>query len=259
MRFFCLSSIQKLSLAGSVLLLLYLSWTPRESNIFIETVTERTFTETATVSLDIFRNRQRVLEKHCVNANLTAIKPPRTMLYSRRLHLAYCPMYMVASTAMKYALLTAEGKTIVSHRLYNMTMKQAIHSDANKLSLKSRVERVNGQAEVLLVVRDPWQRIVSAYRTLVENGASLSHVKACEKILNTQTPLTFEMFLQCIIKSWDTGVRLTSHLHPISEVCGICRIKYTRIGKSLQWKVAQLWSWIPPMPSPPPRNANLIH
>ena len=215
-----------------MILLLYLSWTPRESNIFLETVTGRVLTETATVSLDIFRNRQHVLEQHCENVNLTEIIPPRTLLYSRRLHLAYCPVYMAASSAMKYALLTAEGKPIVSHRLYNMSMKQAIHSDANKLSLKSHTEKVNGRVEVLLIVRDPWQRLVSAYRTLIENRSSLSHISSCVKTLGVKEPITFELFLQCIIKSWDTGVRLTSHLHPISQVCGICRIQYSRIGKT---------------------------
>lgn len=132
---------------------------------------------------------------------------------------------------MKYALLTTEGKQVHSHTLYNITLKQGIHSDAQKLALGPKADRVNGNADVLLIVRDPWQRLVSSYRKLVEFSAGLSHAQMCQKLLNTEKIITFELFLQCIITTVDRGLKLLTHIQPAYEVCSLCRIKYTRIGK----------------------------
>ena len=230
-----MKSLPKVALAGFVILLLYLTWSPQQRKVIIKKsglVKDNSHLTTASVSIDLFIARQKMLEEHCHGANLTKVRPPRTMLYSKQLHLAYCPLPMTASTALKYAMLLSEGMRIHSHVLYNVSYQQAIHSDAQKLALRSSPEKVNGEADVLLIVRDPWQRLISIYKSQIEDKSQSFYVLSCQRVLKTDKIITFDLFLQCIITAAETGYKLGTHLLPASQLCSLCKIKYNRIGKS---------------------------
>lgn len=237
MAYRCFRNLQKFSLGGLVLLLLYLTWSPEQRQILIEksnigVESFRASTQPVTVNTEVFLTREQVVSKHCEGANLTAIKSPRTVIYSRKLRLAYCPLYSAASTATKYAMTITEGKQIYSHKLYNISLIQAIHSDTQKLALRSSAERVNGQADILLIVRDPWQRLVSGYRKLIARGKT-SFARNCQSTLGVKEFINFDLFLRCIIKTEKEGKALNVHIQPTYQLCALCKIQYTRIGKKL--------------------------
>lgn len=67
--------------------------------------------------------------------------------------------------------------------MYNFTLHQAIQSDAQKMALRASPEKINRRIDTLLLVRDPWNRLVSIFTHLVESkqviclGRTLSHRK----------------------------------------------------------------------------------
>lgn len=229
--------LKKVSLVSLVVLLLYLTLFPEQRKAIFEKRVlgkdnyQHTEIAATTMSLDIFKSRYESLVQRCTAINVTSIKSPRTILYSKQLRLAYCPLPMTASTPVRYAMMLSEGKRIQSHTLYNISFQQAIHTDAQKLALRSSPQKVNGQADVLLIVRDPWHRLVSAYRKFIEQSKRpSSYAKSCQSLLGVNREITFELFLRCIIKTVSTGGNLAMHLQPAYQLCSVCKIEYTRIG-----------------------------
>ncbi|XP_067936916.1 uncharacterized protein [Watersipora subatra] len=225
-------TLQKLSIAGLLGLTFYLSWYPRQLKLLVDTkqTAENAFQFTKSIDLTVFTSRQRQLKEVCLTANLSNIKPPRSVLYSKRLQLAYCPIALTGSTAFKYSMVKAEKKFITAHNLYNVSYEQAIHSDAQKLSLRSAAEKLNDKADILIIVRDPWRRLIGIYRKFIEKTKSSSFYRqSCHRLVGSSQRLTFDKFLQCIHRAWESKDKFWAHASPASEICPLCKIKYTKI------------------------------
>lgn len=233
MRFRLLKCLQILALLGLGNLLIYLLF---NSTIMHGIESDQTknkglnaIENIPTIEPELFQLRQTKIRRLCQNVNKTAVKLPRTILYSRNMNTAYCPVTYIASTTTKYALLSTEGKSVRVHRLYQMSYEHGIQMEAQKLAIRRNLDNISGKANLLLVVRDPWQRLVTAYRRLTDITSPSYDMKWCYSALelDEMNEMTFNRFLDCLIKKREVQ---KLYLQPISEVCAICRIDYDKIG-----------------------------
>jgi len=189
-----------------------------------------------------FDRRQHELDTGCLSVNISTISPPKVLLYSRKLNLLYCPVEFTGSLSLKYAMLMAEGKTLRSGAMYHLSPEQGIHSDAASLNLNrqmlSHVETLNSKKNVriALLVRDPWQRLLSAYHHVVIKQPQF-YKGVCSSYYNdSDQRLTLESFLQCII--WHNGSKgglwqMDRRLVPITHTCSVCKVQYNTIGECM--------------------------
>lgn len=93
-----------------------------------------------------------------------------------------------------------------------------------------------------LFVRDPFERIISAYRDKLECGRNKYYRPLGRKIVqlmrksphishNCAKAPTFEEFLRYVIAEHEKGNRLDEHWAPVYSFCTPCSINFTIIGK----------------------------
>ncbi|CAJ1055783.1 carbohydrate sulfotransferase 8-like [Xyrichtys novacula] len=107
--------------------------------------------------------------------------------------------------------------------------------------LDSIMERVNTYTKVLFV-RDPFERLVSAFRDKFENPNDYYHrlfgrhiisryrANASQSALNTGDGVTFREFVHYLLDP-RRPVGMDSHWTPVSTLCHPCLIHYDFIGK----------------------------
>lgn len=188
---------------------------------------------------DEFHKRHQTLSSFCMQINTTEIPNPRTLLYSKKLNIIYCPVLEAASLEIKYSMLKAEGKQLYHQKIYGLPKPQAIHTQAQNLNLHARTlnspSKLNPNLHTLLIiVQHPWLRLSAAYTDLVV-GKNF-YTKQCRLFNNDGEKLmSFDGFLKCILfyanKTTDVS-RLDSRLSPMTLTCSVCRTPYTTIGKS---------------------------
>ena len=193
---------------------------------------------TSTLPVSRFNDRIGQLQESCRAAPPSKIPAPKTLLYSRKLNLVYCPVPLTSSTQFKHAMLKAEGKPLKLQRLYNLSTHQAIHSEAQNMNLRNTVLQKTetlskGSQHILVISRNPWQRLVSAYYDLsVQKNA---YKTKCAKYKDSFIrELKFDGFLQCLLyyaNGTQSLNKLDSRLSPVSTICSLCRVPYTVIGK----------------------------
>jgi len=60
--------------------------------------------------LQVYSNRYQRIMDHCNHINKSAATPPRSLLYSKRLNLVYCPVPFTDSSLVKVGMMKAEGE-----------------------------------------------------------------------------------------------------------------------------------------------------
>lgn len=193
---------------------------------------------TSTLPVSRFNGRIDLLQESCKTANLSQVPPPKTLLYSKKLNLVYCPVPLTSSTQFKHAMLKGEGKPLKLQRMYNLSTHQAIHSEAQTMNLKhsilQKTETLSkGNQHILVVSRNPWQRLATAYYDM--SAQKKIYRTKCAKYKDSFTrELSFDGFLHCLLH-YANGTQslhnLDSRLSPISTICSLCRVPYTVIGK----------------------------
>ena len=93
-----------------------------------------------------------------------------------------------------------------------------------------------------LFVRDPFERIISAYRDKLECGRNRYYKPLGRKIVKqirrtapssqhcSKAP-SFAEFLQYVIQQHEQGNRLDEHWAPVNSFCTPCSLNFTIIGK----------------------------
>lgn len=193
---------------------------------------------TSPLNLNRFNERIDQLHHGCQSANISQIPVPRTLLYSRKLNLVYCPVPLTTSTQFKHAMIKGEGKTLRLQNLYNLSTHQAIHSEAQTMNLKHSVllkpeGLAKGHQHTLVISRNPWHRLATAFYDMAIHHQA--YKAKCVKFADSfSRQLKFEGFLQCLLH-YANGTQslksLDSRLSPISTICSLCRVPYTVVGK----------------------------
>lgn len=195
----------------------------------------------STLDLNRFEHRLKQLRTRCEAGNQTEIAKSyaKTLLHSRILTIIYCPVPQTTSTQLKHALLKIEGKSLHLQTLYNISTRQAIHSQAQDLNLKHSTllqpgKLAGGANQIILVSRDPWQRLAAAYQDMVIGGRL--HNRLCSHFDHLLTrELTFNGFLSCLLH-YSNGSqslnKMDTKLSPVHTICAACRVPYNVIGRS---------------------------
>lgn len=191
--------------------------------------------------LDINRFLDRLTLKAniCQTATVdeVSLNYPRTLLLSKGMNMVYCPVPFSFSTWMKHTMLQIESRPLALKELYNMSAAHAIHFQAQTLNLKHTIlvhpeALALGPWDKVLIVRDPWQRLIAAYNEIVMKQRG--YRSQCSDYINTfYRELRFEGFLRCLLHyaNGTRGLRkLDFRLSPINTRCSICRTPYTVIG-----------------------------
>ncbi|KAF6041631.1 hypothetical protein EB796_000059 [Bugula neritina] len=159
------------------------------------------------------------------------------LLYFQRLNLIYCPISQAFDGEFKQAMLKAEGTKMTLRQFYRLSEQQAIHSEAQKLNLRSSVrlhpEKLDGgHHRSLVVVRNPWSRLAIAYRNSI---GSMKYTSRCTKHMKAGSQvLTFKEFLECVLSHANDSFsmnKLDTTLSPIHTLCSVCRLRLTAVGK----------------------------
>lgn len=156
--------------------------------------------------------------------------------------LAWCTIFKAASTTFLYFMNILGG--------YDLKYLQRTASTPIELARK-RFPRptINELNEALensisfLIVRDPFERLLSAYRNKFEEGKNSfykvigdtivkrfrNHQKKSEK--DSPNFPTFEEFLKFIVQSYKNNKALDEHWCPYWKFCTPCTINYTLVLK----------------------------
>ena len=174
------------------------------------------------------------------------------MLFDDRLRYIYCVIPKVGCTTWKRVLLMMSGKlhvnrlTDISRKLAhegNITEKYLLplknyKSEEIKLRMKSYFK--------FLFVREPFERIVSAYLNKFKNAKSSPRYRkrigtyivakyrsnATEAALREGDDVTFQEFVRYLIDPRTRKkVPFDNHWQPFYELCHPCFVKYDFIGK----------------------------
>lgn len=222
--------------------------------------------------------RQELLISSCTNFNLT--ENPSAELYNKLDHvlvdkkhsLLYCYVPKVACTNWKRILMVLSGKmnntklsnipASLVHENTSLTKITQLNSDeaANFLNIyinDSKSQRLsnsinqfeNMQTTRLIVVRHPFERLLSAYRNKLEdNRPSAKYFQArigryiikkyrtnpSNFSLNTGSDVTFREFIQYLISEALASTNdedINEHWRPIYKMCLPCTIDYNFIVK----------------------------
>ncbi|XP_059477556.1 carbohydrate sulfotransferase 11-like isoform X2 [Neocloeon triangulifer] len=221
---------------------------------------------------------ERVCAKHNLGLFRNSAKPPDfkhpptpqySVFYIDKPHkMSYCPVYKAASTTWLHQMLILAGKT-----------EEQIKNSQRQLSDQAReiypiqdsdqVEEALTTMLKLLIVRHPFERLLSAYRDKLENkNVGLEHgvqhfytsygKKIVQKYRNgTSDRLepTFREFVAYLIK--EDAIRFDDHWIPYYLFCTPCLVRYDVIAHvetlfrdqiytirlaELEGKLSPLWS-----------------
>ncbi|XP_067939312.1 carbohydrate sulfotransferase 11-like [Watersipora subatra] len=147
--------------------------------------------------------------------------------------LFYCAIPKSSSTTWKNYLMEDTGNK----------WKGDLHTAATRLGVQWVAKRMNKTKEYkqfleeyrpanrLLIVRNPWARLVSAYKDkIVRSKWNLGHLCVAANHYPRRTNVTFDIFVDCIAKS-NRQQMWNSHIHPYTSLCAICHMDYNIIAK----------------------------
>lgn len=153
------------------------------------------------------------------------------LLYQESWHLLYCWVHKVASTSWSKVFFNLVGREVPPTRL---------HEAAQQFSIQpSQLPGAISNSLVFMVVRHPFERLVSAYRDKFELAKKYAYVysRYAYKILGLKTQAeaersrrpTFSEFVSYILR---TPVQeFNDHWVPYWLHCHMCEMEYDIIGK----------------------------
>jgi len=165
-------------------------------------------------------------EKERVYKNTYMFKTQRKNYFYEKFNIAYCKVPKVGCTFMMEMFQTFEQGHIPK---FVSRSRLAIHSLTNGHKQK-HIEGIR----TLSTVRDPYSRLYSAYvdKILLPNMYFTSirirkmNLDASKLNLNNKTlcanDISFQQFLDFIVTTAQSTVRMNSHWAPINEICHFC-------------------------------------
>lgn len=198
---------------------------------------------------DTQMHRRKDLQQACSGLSNSSItqdylfyhqKLLRNLLIDHKYKAIYCYIPKVACTNWKKLWL----------QMRNITFKSATeaHTKAayTRMNLKkiksSEFSFVMKKYKKFLIVRDPMERLVSAYRNKFENirnesiftkmGTDIKqHYRKWTDVTGNSTKVTFKEFVQFLLDSSIQGQDLNEHWKSYEGLCQPCTVKYDYIGR----------------------------
>lgn len=192
-----------------------------------------------------FAERNHLLADNCAKLQLANQYPTNAweFIVSQRHNLVWCPVFKSASSIWLYYFNVLGG--------YNVEYLQRTKSPPLELARKkfprpTQEELADALANSVsfLIVREPFERLVSAYRNKFEGSRNNYYKQLGDRIVkkfriktagekHTKGP-TFEEFIRYIIdRAKECGVdKINEHWAPIYSFCSPCTINFTLIVKS---------------------------
>ncbi|XP_074542336.1 carbohydrate sulfotransferase 8-like [Halichoeres trimaculatus] len=191
--------------------------------------------------------RHRVLADACSKYQLDLrMKVPRKshltrLLVEDRSKVLYCEVPKVGCSNWRRVLIVLAGKATSALAIPHYEAHKNLQH-LHKYNPEGITERLKYYTKVLFV-RDPFERLVSAFRDKFENPNGLFHkgygraiisryrTNASSSALKTGDGVTFTEFVQYLLDP-QRPLGLNSHWKPISMLCHPCLLHYDFIGKS---------------------------
>ncbi|KAJ9591566.1 hypothetical protein L9F63_001920 [Diploptera punctata] len=162
------------------------------------------------------------------------------MLIDRNYEVAWCPVYKAGSSTWLYVF-AAMGEILTPINLHKLnTGKTQINELARKAYPKAPVtrERVELLSQItrFIIVRHPFERILSAYRDKLEHRKNREFYYKKYGYEIQQEP-TFEEFLKFIVKT----KKFDEHWRPFYIECAPCELNYQYILKMESLDTEQIY------------------
>ncbi|XP_067950027.1 carbohydrate sulfotransferase 11-like [Watersipora subatra] len=182
-------------------------------------------------------------------------------MYTPLYDLFYCSAPKVASTTMKKSLMEALGITVVADttEIHQQALYVLSLSDWNGRSSMANIPLARSRRNPfateqpaqhsLIIVRNPYSRLISAYQDkIVNNAKDLTHLRRfCNDYIswdqiqkhlrvqkkNKKVPLvTFSEYIDCVLSNHLLKTPFyNDHIVPMSKLCSVCLIRYDIIVK----------------------------
>ncbi|CRK93608.1 CLUMA_CG007138, isoform A [Clunio marinus] len=154
--------------------------------------------------------------------------------------LAWCNVFKAASTTWMYYFNLLAG---YDPKYLQKTITTPLEL-ARKRFPRPNIDDLNEAVEnsiTFLVVREPFERLLSAYRNKMEDGKNPYYKLLGDQIVKKFRTMpitkieipgpTFNEFLQFVVQHYKSGGRFDEHWSPIYQFCTPCSINFTLIAK----------------------------
>ena len=206
----------------------------------------------------LFMKRRSSLQKWCSTKNNVefidyqkskSILHGYDWMYIPIHNLFYCSIPKAGSTTMKNILMKVMGVERNGEELHDQAADvlsmDAVVNKPSPLNIPLAKAKRNPfypekqPTHSLIIVRDPWQRLVSSYQNKIkEKGHALQYYckeypPAKSRGRRPSFDISFPEFVNCVLSNYQLGLPFfDDHLFPMNKLCGICLINYDMIGKN---------------------------
>ncbi|XP_043461702.1 carbohydrate sulfotransferase 11-like [Leptopilina heterotoma] len=191
------------------------------------------------------QQRLKNIEKFCENHNRTRQFETviSKLIIDVKNGISWCPIYKVASSlwmrrfAKLGGILTNETKERLEENALQISTIVNNFYNNDEMNINERLQKLK-KTKIFLVVRHPFERLLSAYRDKLEHkegrdyyyrrfGRHITYKYRKNKTENTQSEPLFIEFLEFIVKE----KYFDEHWIPYTEACLPCDINYNYILK----------------------------
>lgn len=187
-----------------------------------------------------FKKRQEHLLDVCEKNHMINKLEPNSKEFILTHDLAWCTIFKAASTTFLYFMNILAGYDL---KYLQRTAATPIEL-ARKRFPRPSIQELNEALEnslSFIIVREPFERLLSAYRNKFEEGKNTYYKLIGDSIVKrfrehkteneSNVAPTFKEFLQFIVQSYKDKKRLDEHWSPYWKFCTTCSINYTLIMK----------------------------
>jgi len=201
---------------------------------------------------DVQELRQQMLSDGCRQFSDRVNKSTkvwREMYYDDQMDFIWCLIGKVSCTSWKATLIMLTGK-LTTFQLPEQLSREIIHAPKNSDKYVKRIEKIvpelfryrrftESRYFTFMFVREPLERLVSAYRDKLLTDAAYRYVNIA--IVRQYRPqdytasaktynVTFAEFVRFVLDQRATGQVLDRHWIPQYELCRVCQLRWDFIG-----------------------------
>lgn len=187
------------------------------------------------------KERREHLWKACEKNHLKNVLMPNSREFILSHELAWCTIFKSASTSWMYFMNILAGYDI---KYLQRTVATPVNL-ARKRFPRPSLDELNEALEnsiSFMIVREPFERLLSAYRNKFEDGKNAYYKILGDAIVkqfrqhaseknDTNVGPSFKEFLQYILYRYETKKQFDEHWCPYWKFCTPCSINYTVIIK----------------------------
>ncbi|KAI5097981.1 carbohydrate sulfotransferase 8, partial [Silurus meridionalis] len=193
------------------------------------------------------KTRHKLIKEVCAkyrsNISQTVTSHHVSRIYVEDRHkLLYCEVPKAGCSNWKRVLMVLAGVASSTQKINHETVHYSNHlTRLDSLDQHAVSERLRSYTKVLFI-REPMERLVSAYRDKFESPNSYYHpvfgkpiiskyrVNASKSALRTGSGVTFQEFIRYLLDV-HRPIGMDIHWEPVSQLCSPCLLDYDFIGK----------------------------